>query len=138
MNPFKVGDRVLMTNSGWHSSPYDVGKSAIVVGIEGEKVYFKGDCEFKMNSDWSWYQAFELINEPIINKVTKTFMSSIIERAKLASKSEPQKSFQKAGITDSGDNLTSEGRDVFLNWLLQKHGAEFKKEVVEVILAEEK
>lgn len=47
---------------------------------------------------------------------------------------EPQKSFQKAGVTDGSNQLTSDGRDIFLAWLLEKHGDDFKKEVVDPIL----
>jgi len=52
---------------------------------------------------------------------------------------EPQKSFRKAGITDGDDLLTQEGERVFLSWLLHKKYAEdFKKEVVNNLLEEEK
>lgn len=59
------------------------------------------------------------------------------EKFLLGIKSEPQKSFRKAGITNGDDMLTQEGSQVFLVWLLEKHGAEFKKEVVDSILEEE-
>lgn len=60
--------------------------------------------------------------------------SSIKEKFLISLKSEPQKSFRKAGITNGDDMLTSEGRDIFLTWLLNKHGLEFKKDVVDGIL----
>src|SRR4051812_1565225 len=60
---------------------------------------------------------------------------SIINKAKLAFKGEPEKSFIKAGVIDSSENLTAEGQTVFLNWLLKKHGLDFKKEVIDPIMA---
>lgn len=72
------------------------------------------------------------------NNQVKNKIMSLIEKVKLALKGEPEKSFNKAGITDSNDMLTSEGKDVLLNWLLMKHGTEFKTDVVDPILAEEK
>lgn len=52
---------------------------------------------------------------------------------------EPKKSFRKAEITDGDDILTTEGMQVFLTWLLHtKHADEFKSEVVDDILQEQK
>lgn len=65
-------------------------------------------------------------------------VAGLIEKAKLIFKSEPQRSFQKVGVTDAQDNLTEEGKDLLLNWLLTKNGDEFKKAVVDPILEEEK
>ena len=52
----------------------------------------------------------------------------------LAFKKEPQKSYIKAGIMDTDENLTDDGKDVFLTYLINKD-ADFKKEVVDPILA---
>lgn len=60
--------------------------------------------------------------------------TSLKEKFLISLKPEPQKSFRKAGITNGDDMLTSEGRDVFLSWMLSKHGEEFKKDVVDEIL----
>lgn len=62
---------------------------------------------------------------------------NIKEKFLMSIKAEPEKSFRKAEITNGDDMLTSEGQAVFLAWLLQKHGAEFKKDVVDDILKEE-
>lgn len=52
----------------------------------------------------------------------------------IAFKSEPEKSFRKAGITDGDDLLTPDGQQIYLSWLLKSNGSEFKKEVVDDIL----
>ncbi len=61
----------------------------------------------------------------------------IKEKFALAFKSEPEKTFRKAGITNGDDFLTSEGQNIFLSWLLKKHGEEFKKEVVDLLMEKE-
>ncbi len=73
----------------------------------------------------------------IKNKSEKTVMSSLIEKAKLAFKGEPEKSFIKAGVMEADETLTEEGTELFLTFLLKKHGTEFKAEVIDPILAEE-
>lgn len=86
--------------------------------------------------------GFRLLGEPKtdIASDNKNNAMPISEKFKLLFTSEPMKSFRKAGITNGDDMLTSEGRDVFLAWLLARKdlGAAFKKEVVDPILAEQK
>lgn len=62
---------------------------------------------------------------------------NIKEKFALLRKGEPEKSFFKLGVTDKEDTLTTEGQAIFLGWLLKKHGAEFKTEVVDPLLADE-
>lgn len=71
------------------------------------------------------------------NVINKKNMN-ITEKFLLAFKKEPEKSFRKAGITNGDDLLTDEGQQVFLSWLLQKHGSDFKSEVVDGLLESEK
>ncbi len=62
---------------------------------------------------------------------------NLIEKAKLAFKGEPEKSFIKAGVMDSNENLTNEGQSLFLTYLLKKNGEDFKTTVIDPILAED-
>lgn len=77
-------------------------------------------------------------------KVNKSMCSesmpsmSLKEKFLIGLKAEPEKSFRKVGITNGDDMLTGEGAQVFLAWLLKKYGADFKKEVVDSILEEQK
>lgn len=50
---------------------------------------------------------------------------------------EPEKTFRKAGITTEGGELTEDGQEIFLQWLLKLNGDAFKTEVVDPILAAE-
>lgn len=68
----------------------------------------------------------------------KTFMSNLKEKFALLMKKEPQRSFQKAGITNAQDELTPEGVELYTAWRFKKDEDEFKKEVVDPILAEDK
>lgn len=68
----------------------------------------------------------------------KSNMSNLKEKFVQIFLSEPEKSFRKAGITNSDGILTEEGQEVFLTWVLKKYGPEFKTDVVDPLLAEEK
>lgn len=82
------------------------------------------------------FQGYDL---GLVNKINKNITMNIIEKFKLALKSEPQKSFRKAGITNGDDILTEDGQKIFLSWLLnEKYAADFKKEVVDGLLEDEK
>jgi len=70
-------------------------------------------------------------------KAKPTKNMSIIEKAKLIMKKEPNKTFIKAGIMDMNDNLTSEGKELFINYLLTKNQDDFKATVVDPIIAEQ-
>ncbi len=74
--------------------------------------------------------------ERSINKINAGNMT-LKEKFALAFKSEPEKSFIKAGIMNSDESLTSEGRELWTAWLVRKFGAEFKTDVVDPILAED-
>ena len=125
MAKFKVGDRVKCV--------YNDNGSTIHVGQEGHITrvgtgFYLYSVSFA-SSDFS-EPELELLNKSIENM-------SIIEKAKLAFKAEPEKSLIKAGILDSGENLTKEGNELFTKFLFEKNKLEFKKEVVDPILAEE-
>lgn len=76
---------------------------------------------------------FRLINKTNNNQSTM----NLKEKFLLALKSEPEKSFRRLGITNGDDMLTTEGTELFLNFLFEKNKTEFKKEVVDSIIAEE-
>ena len=85
-------------------------------------------CDPLRNYDYL-SNLFQLINQNNMN---------LLEKATLAFKSEPEKSLRKSGITNGDDILTDEGVKIFLSWLLRRNADEFKKEVVDVILKEQK
>lgn len=121
---FKIGDKFkVMNNSCSHDA-----KIGSIITKTGER------DGMSFNYKDSWYINHcdvELIEEFKNNKI------KMKEKFVLAFKSEPEKSFRKAGITNGDDFFTEDGQKVFLSWLLKKHGAEFKVEVVDELLKEE-
>ena len=51
---------------------------------------------------------------------------------------EPEKTFKKLGIIDDRNNITIEGERLFMSWLFEKNKVEFKKDVCDELLAEQK
>ena len=72
------------------------------------------------------------------NNQFKNKSMNIKEKFLTSLKKEPKKSFRKAEITNGDDMLTEDGKVIFLSWLLNKHGEEFKKEVVDELVEEMK
>lgn len=79
------------------------------------------------NSVWAFEDQLELISK-------KNAMENVMEKFEMTFKKEPMRSFRKAGITNGSDILTDDGAKIFLSWLLQKHGEDFKKDVIEELL----
>ncbi len=61
---------------------------------------------------------------------------SLISKLMLSLKSEPEKSFIKAGITQASGEFTCEGKELFINWLFQDEATrtKFNTEVAQPIL----
>lgn len=88
----------------------------------GVRVFFGPNLEVK---------KYQLINSPT------TFMDNLKSKYAMILKGEPQKTLIKAGVLNSDESFTVEGRDLFEAWLLQKYGSEFKADVADKIVAEE-
>lgn len=69
-----------------------------------------------------------------IKKTTKLPMNSLARKVKQLFTAEPQKSFQKTGITDEDGSLTESGSIVFLDWLLSKNQDAFNTDIVQPLL----
>lgn len=78
--------------------------------------------------------------DPIYFQKVSTNLNNMSLKEKFATafKSEPEKTFRKAEITNGDDFLTEDGQNIFLSWLLKKHGEEFKKEVVDKLTKSDK
>lgn len=138
MAKFKVGDRVRsrQPSETYEGTLISIDSEMAVVDRDG---YGKWGCKIvgekiaTAYGVWDKKSFLELISSP------KSNMSNIKEKFILALTKEPNKSFRKAGITNGDDLLTDEGTTIFLTWLLNtKHADEFKKDVVDGLLAEEK
>ena len=80
-----------------------------------------------------WESSLELYKEN-----NSSFMSSLKDIVSGFFITEPQKSRLAAGITDKEGQLTSEGKDVYLNYLLSKDTTFDADIVAKVIAAQEK
>lgn len=128
---FQIGDTV--RNRGTGSSGCDVlgdGATAPITGVKDGQVEIASHC-------WVDPAKIELVQKTS-NPNTPMSMTTILEKAALAFKKEPERSLRKAGLTNGDDMLTAEGQTVFLSWLLHnKYAADFKKEVVDDMLKEQ-
>lgn len=133
MSKFKVGDRVEFEND-----EFFIGEISDYHYLWSDNTKFNGKVGkldprsrgFKYS--YAVYEAsIKLIEESKNNMNIKSIYKNITRK-------EPERSFVKAGITDSNDELTQEGKDLFLSFLLEQHKDEFNKTVVQPILEEQK
>lgn len=82
---------------------------------------------------------YQIISTNRTHKVVEQKMS-LIAKLMLSLKSEPEKSFIKAGITVPSGEFTSEGKELFINWLAQDKDtmAKFNEQVVQPLLEQMK
>lgn len=125
---FKVGDKVRCHYNDNGSGHYvgEVGEITCTTAGSSRHPY---NTSFACGSTFGDHEL-ELINDNPVDNM------NLLERAKLAVKGEPEKSFIKAGVMDINESLTNEGRELWTLWLVRKFGADFKKEVVDGLLAE--
>ena len=74
-----------------------------------------------------------LENLPNNLPINTNFMSNLLNKFKLALKTEPDKSLIKHGITDSEGTLTSEGETLYKNWQFQRDKQAFADEVLPLL-----
>lgn len=67
--------------------------------------------------------------------VTK-IMSSLLDKVKLLTLGEPEKTFRKLGIQDSNGDLTVEGKALYDAWKFKKDQDAFRLEVADPLLKE--
>lgn len=120
----KEGDRVeVCADNCSHGIP--IGKVIKIHNIRtvGGKIRF--DSDFSP----SYLLAEDVRLE---NKTNNMSLKSIYKALK---RTEPELTFHKAGVINDNDDRTEEGTELFLDFLFAKHGAEFKKEVVDGIVS---
>lgn len=128
---FKKGDRVIgnATNINY------VGLMGTIISIDPSKTGDFGEYVISFDNDSTksnWRDDGEL------DLINSSNTMNLNEKLALVFKGEPEKSFIKAGVMNTDESLTSEGQTLFHAWLLKKHGADFKTEVVDPIIAEMK
>lgn len=130
---FKVGDRVRVLETGCIGG-ISIGDIVTVSALDSdgsigslEEYPGFGHCD-------EWYEKVDSFSNKIFKRKT---ISNIVDKIKLALKSEPEKSLIKAGIFNESEELTSDGRTVLEMILVDKYKTELK-EKADIILAEEK
>lgn len=142
MPEFKIEDEVkIIYSRGSTQDNYLLGKIGIVKCIHADSDLgiefpdsFPGqhDCNGIIKSGQGrWFE----VNQLELIKSKGNFMGSIRDFYKSITKSEPEKSLNKAGLTDSNDVLTNEGREVFIAYLLEQNKTAFKTAVADPIIA---
>lgn len=69
--------------------------------------------------------------------VTNNNQMNLKQKFALAFKGEPEKSFIKAGVMNADESLTEDGQELVLRYVLTKFKDDFKKDVIDPILAEQ-
>ena len=159
MSNFKVGDRVRCISSPVSDYSH-IGLYLTVSAITDygniRTIKEWSDKGWAYSSDW-----FELVEETSNNYIgtlgdtgvyvtdnykrgdiiqvpaKKTIMSNLITTFKNITRTEPNKTFVKAGVMNEDITLTSEGKELFIQFMFDKHAAEFKTDVVDKIIAEQ-
>lgn len=132
MSQFRDGDRVRCIEGGTKSSAWKLGREFTIKNLTNNIVWpLEGSCVEDMQGKGVYTDSLEMVSN---SKKDKDM--DIIQQFRLSMKGEPEKSFIKAGIMDINENLTNDGKQLFIEWLLKENGDQFKKEVVDPILAD--
>ena len=123
---FGVGDRVRCKHE---YSNY--GAEGTILLVKSSNVYY-----VEWDNKLSCQDYAECYLE-LISKKTNP-MKDILTVFRNLNLKEPEKTFREAQITDTNGNLTSTGNQIFLSYLLAKHGEDFKKNIVDPILLDMK
>jgi hypothetical protein len=150
---FKIGDRVKLVSSSYvvsHGNPiygkYMVnGKVEYVTGMVVDILRYRS-LPVKVsweNDSLNYYNHsdLEIVKEQEVIKVNevdcKNIMSTLIQKFKVMTAKEPEKTFIKAGVMNEQFQMTQSGVELFNEFLVQKFKEEFKTEVVDKIVEED-
>ena len=123
----KIGDRIKIVGENSNSHNYKKGIEYTVVEINSSSLVAIDDTGWRGN--YLLFKNAELVNN--------TSSMSIINKFKLARKSEPEKSFIEKGLMTIDEKWTPDGKELFDLFLYDKNKAEFKKEVVDKLPKDE-
>lgn len=130
---FKVGDKVKIIRTTTNDSKPFFGETVIIEGFrEFESSYDK--IYYTFNDGLAVWEK-DLILVKSVNNNNK--IMNILETIKLTRKSEPEKTLVKAGLMNMDESLTSEGKEVLNDLILQDYKDKMKAQA-DIILAEQK
>lgn len=130
MSKFKVGDRVrIVSKSIGDSYEWWLKKEPDIQRISEYRNY--GGCFYVINGNY--FKEHDLVKVEELQNITINKMSDIFNKIKLSRKSEPEKSFINAGIMTMDEKFTTEGKELWDNFLYTKFKGEFKTEIEPVL-----
>lgn len=131
MREFKVGDRVRRVRGG-SSGSMEEGDTGTI-----EKLALT-DCTVITDKErqriCSDLENLELLIEEVtIKTIYMEYMEYMDIKQKVAMffMNEPQKTFVEVGLANEKGELTPDGKEIFINFLLRKYGDDFKKEIAD-------
>ncbi len=127
---FEIGKRVMGIKSG---------KCGVIVDKCDDSLEVENDDGTVTSCEGHPDRYYKLITCAEQNKAPGKDMS-LISKLLLSLKSEPEKSFIKVGVANPDGTFTCEGKELFLNWLVQDKATadRFNAEVVQPLLAQMK
>lgn len=139
MSKFNIGDIVVgnhpdkygVTKLGWEGMVVSISESSGTIELINQPGHNTGTYTVKP-------EYFDLKGSTIKSTNIKSIMTNLTKKFRLLTKSEPEKTFIEKGVMDDQENLTAEGRALFEAFLIKKLGAEFKTEVVDKLVDEDK
>lgn len=133
MQKFEVGQRVKRVRGG-SSGNTNEGDVGVVKSVHGMGYGFLR-LDSGVVTEEVWAGNYALVENN--NKITN-LMQNLVQKYRLLTASEPEKSFIQAGVMNDKFELTADGKSLFETFMFEKYKNDFKTEVVEKILAEEK
>jgi hypothetical protein len=141
---FKVGDRVeriknceIGTNDNFIKGDVGTIIGMAAYGINKYKISCDRCPVFNNEIDARYLKLIEPTSVAKSDDGLQNIMNSLKQRVKMMFTGEPERSFIKAGIMNENKELTQDGKDIFIDFMFEKHKAEFKTEVVDKLLEEE-
>lgn len=143
MVEFKVGNYVRMTNdcSGSikgniyllrYDNTYGNDNTLLYAWDKEVEKLGKGGCS--CHNKWELVEDIKKINADQKSEVQNMDLVSIVKNM---FRTEPEKSFIKAGIMNSDNSLTIGGKEVFINYLFELNKADFNTKIVQPLLTEQ-
>lgn len=130
MNKFKVGDKVKIKYS-------DSFTPDIKNMMEKTNIFTIKECALNNRYILEEFTTHYAFLEDCLELINNNKNMNLIEKYKLTLKGEPEKTLIKTGIMSSEEILTSDGKDLFFEWLFQQNKKQFTDEVASKILKEE-
>lgn len=126
---YSIGDRVRVINLGVSGGDHlYIGQECSITAVNVDK--------YSAKFDNGVHYGLRDSEVELVTKSNNKSMSSIKSIYKALRRGEPEATFVKVGIMNDNEELTTEGKEMFTDFLFKKFAAEFKTEVADPILAE--